>query len=51
MDKHIRKAKFEDSDEIIKLLNKVTVDLKSKGVNQWKHTWDPEEIILKSSMN
>jgi GNAT superfamily N-acetyltransferase len=46
VDKHIGKARLENSDEIVKLLNKVTLHLKSKGVNQWKHPWNPEEIIL-----
>lgn len=45
IEKIIRIAEVQDVDDIIELLNKVTLDLQEKEINQWKYPWDYEEIM------
>ena len=40
----IRLAELSDLEDIVDLLNKVTLDLHQKGINQWDSPWDAEEI-------
>jgi ribosomal protein S18 acetylase RimI-like enzyme len=40
----IRLAELNDKDSIVELLNKVTLHLHDKGVNQWEYPWNTEEI-------
>lgn len=44
MIEQIRLAELEDVDDIVGLLNKVTLQLHKKGINQWVYPWDNEEI-------
>lgn len=44
MIRKIRLAEMEDIDIIVELLNKVTLQLHKKGINQWKYPWDFKEI-------
>lgn len=41
----IRLANIEDKDVIVDLLNKVTLHLDKKGINQWSYPWDSMEIL------
>jgi ribosomal protein S18 acetylase RimI-like enzyme len=40
----IRLAKVEDLDQILKVLNDVTLYLQEKGINQWSYPWSHEII-------
>lgn len=42
----IRLAENSDGNAIIELLNKVTLDLHGKKINQWSYPWDFEEIEI-----
>lgn len=44
MKKQIRLAELKDKDRIVELLNKVTLYLHKKGINQWTYPWDTNEI-------
>lgn len=44
MIEQIRLAELEDVDDIVGLLNKVTLQLHKKGINQWIYPWDNEVI-------
>lgn len=40
----IRTAEITDAGNIINLLNKATLHLHEKGINQWDYPWNPNEI-------
>lgn len=40
----IRLAESNDNGTIVELLNKVTLNLHEKGINQWVYPWNPDEI-------
>lgn len=40
----IRLAYIQEKDIIVELLNKVTLFLHEKGINQWIYPWNPDEI-------
>jgi ribosomal protein S18 acetylase RimI-like enzyme len=40
----IRLAREEDTRIIVELLNKVTLDLHRKNINQWAYPWDFKEV-------
>jgi GNAT superfamily N-acetyltransferase len=40
----IRLAKVEDLDQVLKVLNDVTLYLQKKGINQWSYPWSHEII-------
>jgi GNAT superfamily N-acetyltransferase len=44
MIEQIRLAELNDKDSIVELLNKVTLHLHGKGVNQWTYPWNADEI-------
>ncbi|KAB3530301.1 GNAT family N-acetyltransferase [Alkaliphilus pronyensis] len=53
MNKEVRVASMDDLNCIVNALNKATLDLKSKGFNQWSYPWDSSEIktdILKGNI-
>ncbi|MFA6941535.1 MAG: GNAT family N-acetyltransferase [Clostridiaceae bacterium] len=40
----IRLAETKDADSIVNILNKVTLNLHTKGINQWDYPWNCEKI-------
>jgi len=44
MIRQIRLAELKDKDIIVELLNKVTLYLHKKGINQWVYPWDTNRI-------
>ncbi|MDV3428373.1 MAG: GNAT family N-acetyltransferase [Bacillota bacterium] len=40
----IRSAEIKDTDSIVNILNKVTLHLHKKGINQWDYPWSYEKI-------
>jgi hypothetical protein len=40
----IRLAKAEDLEQVLNVLNDVTLDLQKKGINQWSYPWNREII-------
>lgn len=40
----IRTAETKDADSIVNILNKVTLHLHKKGINQWDYPWNCEKI-------
>jgi ribosomal protein S18 acetylase RimI-like enzyme len=40
----IKLAGVSDSVHIVEVLNKVTIDLQNKNINQWSYPWDSEYI-------
>ncbi|GFZ29768.1 hypothetical protein CSC2_02940 [Clostridium zeae] len=44
MDYEIKTAHMNNLNDIVKLLNTVTLNLHKKNINQWKYPWDTEEI-------
>ena len=41
----IKLATLIDWEQVLNVLNKVTLDLQKKGINQWDYPWDANEII------
>jgi len=46
MSYEIRLAVKEDISTILELLNKVTLNLHEKNINQWDYPWESEAIIM-----
>jgi ribosomal protein S18 acetylase RimI-like enzyme len=46
MASNIRLAEKDDISTIVELLNKVTLDLHQKSINQWTYPWDSKEINI-----
>jgi hypothetical protein len=44
MIRQIRLAELKDKDIIVKWLNKVTLNLHNKGINQWIYPWNADVI-------
>ena len=42
----IKPAEINDKDSIVELLNKVTLHLHEKGIDQWSYPWNPDKIEL-----
>jgi len=40
----IRLAKLSDLEDIVDLLNQVTLDLHQKEINQWEYPWNDEKV-------
>lgn len=49
MKKNIRLANILDTQDVVDLLNKVTIDLHEMGVNQWSYPWKYDEILSEIS--
>lgn len=45
MNCEIRRAKLEDTETIVKILDRVTQYLNSKGIYQWEYPWNAEVIL------
>ncbi|OEF96659.1 hypothetical protein BHF71_11345 [Vulcanibacillus modesticaldus] len=45
MSSEIRLARIEDLNNIVSLLNKVTIDLHTKGILQWNYPWNSDDLI------
>ncbi|MFS1511598.1 GNAT family N-acetyltransferase [Chengkuizengella sp. SCS-71B] len=41
---YIRLAKLKDLQHVLNVLNKVTLALQKKGINQWEYPWDVDNI-------
>ncbi|WLR42281.1 GNAT family N-acetyltransferase [Bacillus carboniphilus] len=40
----IRTAEKKECEDVLEVLNKATLDLLKKGINQWSYPWDQESI-------
>ncbi|MBE7129337.1 GNAT family N-acetyltransferase [Bacillus mycoides] len=47
----IRLAKLNDLQQVLNVLNKVTLDLQKKGINQWDYPWDTNKITSEIKKN
>ncbi|WP_216829775.1 GNAT family N-acetyltransferase [Alkalihalobacterium elongatum] len=41
----IRLAQVEDLQQVLSVLNKVSLDLQQKGIRQWDYPWDEDKIL------
>jgi RimJ/RimL family protein N-acetyltransferase len=47
----IRQADIKEIDVVLKILNETTIDLISKGINQWSFPWELEMVSNELSSN
>lgn len=47
----IRLAKLNDQQQVLNVLNKVTLGLQKKGINQWDYPWDANKIVSEIKNN
>ena len=47
----IRLATLDDKETVLDVLNKVTLDLHDKGIQQWEYPWDADRLAIEIQMN
>ena len=47
----IRLATLDERDIVVDVLNKVTLDLHDKGIQQWEYPWNADKMAIDIQMN
>lgn len=47
----IRLATLDEKDNVLDILNKVTLDLHGKGIQQWDYSWDADRVASEIKKN
>lgn len=47
----IRLATLDDKGIVLDILNKVTLDLHGKGIQQWEYPWDADKLVSEIKKN